>query len=240
MERLAVVLGSVAVVASLAACSTSTGGEGSARISTSVPPAGSAPSPSTKVLELPPPSSDGTLSLEQTLLERRSIRSFTREDLKLEELSQLLWAAQGVTVDWGGRTAPSAGALYPLEVYAATADGLLHYLPAGHRAGRVSARDVRPALAEAALGQTAVAEAPVIVAITAVTARTVAKYGERGRRYVLLEAGHVAQNVLLQAVALGLGAVPIGAFSDHAVAQVLGLRPGWEPLYLIPIGHPAE
>jgi SagB-type dehydrogenase family enzyme len=104
----------------------------------------------------------------------------------------------------------------------------------------VSATDVRGPLAEAGFGQTALTQAPAVFAITAVPARTAAEYGDRAERYVLLEAGHAAQNLLLQAVALGLGAVPMGAFSDSGVARVLGLSPGCEPLYLIPVGHPAE
>jgi SagB-type dehydrogenase family enzyme len=125
-------------------------------------------------------------------------------------------------------------------VYVATSDGLSHYLPEGHRAQSISTADVREALAEAALGQAAVAEAPAVFVITAVPARTEAKYGGRAERYVHMEAGHVAQNVLLQAVALGLGSVPTGAFADEEVARVLELPPGEVPLYLVPVGHSAE
>jgi SagB-type dehydrogenase family enzyme len=191
------------------------------------------------VIQLPAPRTTGDLSLEEALALRRSVRAFTDKALTLEEVSQLLWAAQGVTASWGGRTAPSAGALYPLEVYAAIPDGLLHYLPDGHRAETVSTADLRVALSEAAGGQAAVADGAAVLVVTAVPARTEAKYGERAERYVQIEAGHVAQNVLLQAVALGLGGVPIGAFSDEEVAGVLALPPGEIPLYLIPLGHPA-
>jgi len=192
------------------------------------------------MMELPAPRTEGDLSLEEALAARRSVRDFTSEELTLEELSQLLWAAQGVTAPWGGRTAPSAGALYPLEVYVATSQGVLHYLPDGHRAQSLATSDVRGALSEAAGGQTAVADAPAVLIITALPARTETKYGERTERYVHLEAGHAAQNVLLQAVALGLGGVPMGAFSDEEVARVLGLPRGEVALYLIPVGHPAE
>jgi SagB-type dehydrogenase family enzyme len=212
------------------ACS---GGEGQIEPSPGAVPTGT-------VIELPAPRTEGDLSLEQALLERRSVRGFTAEELTLQELSQLLWAAQGVTASWGGRTAPSAGALYPLEVYAATPEGLYHYLPKGHRAEIVSTSDLRAALSAAAGGQEAVADAPAVFAITAVPARTEAKYGERAERYVQLEAGHVAQNVLLEAVALGLGGVPIGAFSDDEVARVLRLPSGEGPLYLVAVGHSAE
>lgn len=192
-----------------------------------------------RAVELPAPRTDGPMSLERALAARRSVRDFTDERLTLEELAQLLWAAQGITADWGGRTAPSAGALYPLEVYAVTPGGLYHYLPDGHRADVLRADDLRRPLAAAALGQSAVAEAPAVLVIAAVFRRTEVKYGERAERYVHLEAGHAAQNVLLQAVALGLGGVPIGAFSDREVQRVLGLPADHEPLYLIPVGHPA-
>lgn len=192
-----------------------------------------------RAVELPAPRTDGPMSLERALAERRSVRDFTDERLTLEELAQLLWAAQGITADWGGRTAPSAGALYPLEVYAVTPGGLYHYLPDGHRADVLRADDLRRPLAAAALGQAAVAVAPAVLVIAAVFRRTEVKYGERAERYVHLEAGHAAQNVLLQAVALGLGGVPIGAFSDREVQRVLGLPADHEPLYLIPVGHPA-
>lgn len=209
--------------------------------STDAEPGGPSPRavPAGSVIELPAPRTDGDVSLEEALRVRRSVREFTSEELTLEEISQLLWAAQGITATWGGRTAPSAGALYPIEVYAATPSGLSHYVPDGHRAEVVSQDDLRAALSEAAGGQAAVADAPAVLAITAVPARTEAKYGERAERYVLLEAGHVAQNVLLQAVALGLGGVPIGAFSDDEVGRVLGLEPGEVPVYLVAVGHPS-
>lgn len=195
---------------------------------------------SVRIVELPPPRTDGDASLEEALLGRRSVRAFTSEALDLSEISQLLWAAQGVTAEWGGRTAPSAGALYPLEVYVATTDGLFHYLPEGHRAERLSEVDLRAGLARAAHEQTAVRDAPAVFAIAAVYGRTTVKYGDRGERYVHLEAGHIAQNLLLQAGALGLGGVPVGAFSDDAVGDVLHLPSDQTPLYLVPVGHPAE
>lgn len=192
-----------------------------------------------RTIDLPAPRPRGPVSLEQALAARRSVRTFTGQALTPDQLSQLLWAAQGITVDWGGRTAPSAGALYPLEVYVASPEGLYHYLPVGHRAELVAAADLRASLAEAALGQAAVAEAAAVLVIAAVHERTEIKYGARAERYVTLEAGHAAQNVLLQAVAMGLAAVPIGAFSDEDVRRLLGLPRDHAPLYLIPVGHPA-
>ncbi len=170
---------------------------------------------------------------------RRSVRSFDDTPLSPAELGQLLWAAQGITHASGLRTAPSAGALYPLEIYVATAQGVFHYSPQGHCLEVLSGSDARPALYEAALRQEAVRQAPAVFVVTAVYERTAKKYGaERGPRYVHLEAGHAAQNLLLEAVALGLVAVPIGAFEDERIQAALGLPADHEPLYLIPTGHP--
>jgi len=180
------------------------------------------------------------MPLEEALLKRHSVRSYEDSPLSLEDVAQLLWAAQGVTRTWGGRTAPSAGALYPLEIYAATANGVYRYLPDGHRGEVTTEQDVRDALWDAGLQQDSLRQAPVIFVIAAVYDRTASKYGERAERYVKLEAGHAAQNLLLQAVSLGLGAVPIGAFHDDEVARVLHLPAEEEPLYLIPVGIPGN
>jgi len=189
-------------------------------------------------IALPAPRLDGDVSLEEALRQRRSVRTYTNEPLTLVEIGQLFWAAQGVTTESGLRTAPSAGALYPLELYAATDDGLYHYVPQGHRAQLRRVEGWRAALCRAALSQSAVCQAPVIFVVTAVYARTAGKYGERAERYVQLEAGHAAQNLLLQAVALDLAAVPVGAFSDEQVQTALGLPADHKLLYLIPVGHP--
>jgi len=189
---------------------------------------------------LPPPRTEGPLSLEETLLRRRSVRAYTGRALTREEVGQLLWAAQGITREGRYRTAPSAGALYPLELYVADAGGVWHYIPQEHALERWCAEDRRPRLCPAALSQAAVCRAPSVFVITAVFARTAQKYGDRATRYVWLEAGHAAQNLLLQAVALGLGAVPIGAFYDEQVQAALDLPSDHAPLYLIPVGEPAE
>ncbi len=196
--------------------------------------------PATAEVQLPAPRTESPVSLEEALLNRRSVRDFTSEPLSIQEIAQLFWAAQGVTRPWGGRTAPSAGALYPLEIYVATAEGVHQYLPDEHGAARVLGEDVRQALWAAGLRQEALRQAPAIFVITAVPDRTATKYGDRAERYVTLEAGHAAQNLLLQAVALDLGAVPIGAFQDEEISAILELSPNEEPLYLIPVGHPAE
>ncbi len=193
-------------------------------------------------IKLPEPSKDGKKSLERTITERRSIRDYSNENLTLRELSQLLWAAYGITDPRGFRTAPSAGALYPLEIFvvAGRVDGIqpgvYRYDPGKHEIIRVVEGDRREELSKAAVGQACVKNAAINMVITAVYERTTTKYGERGIRYVHFEAGHAAQNVLLQATALDLGAVPVGAFSDAEVKSILKLSEE-DPLYIIAIGR---
>jgi SagB-type dehydrogenase family enzyme len=187
---------------------------------------------------LPAPAKVSRMSLEEALAKRRSVREFAAKPLAKEQLGQLLWAAQGVTHEDGMRTAPSAGALYPLEIYVATSAGFSHYLPSSHELERRSDRDLRPELYRAALRQDQVLKAPAVFVITAVYERTSRKYGDRGPRYVHLEAGHAAQNLLLEAVALGLGAVPVGAFDDVQIQKALALPAEQQPIYLIPVGYP--
>jgi len=192
-----------------------------------------------KVIQLPPPQLKGQMPVEQALAKRRSVREFKTTALTEQELSQLLWAAQGITSRDGLRTAPSAGALYPLEVYVATAQALYHYDPRQHVLEQRLAGDLRPALFRAALEQEAVRDAPAVFVFAAVYERTSRKYGAaRSPRYVHMEVGHAAQNLLLEAVALGLGGVPVGAFDDSKVQKTLGLPPEEKPVYLVPVGHP--
>jgi SagB-type dehydrogenase family enzyme len=233
--QMALVLACLVLLAEMAGCSPPGGGPGLAGDSAV------APSEPDLVTPLPAPSASGGASLAEVLAQRRSIRSFAQEPLTTAQLGQLCWAAQGVTSTRGYRTAPSAGALYPLEIYVLTAAGVFHYEPGSHQLVAASEEDRRQALYEAALRQDPVREAPAIFVITAVYGRTADKYGpERSPRYVHLEAGHAAQNLLLQAVALGLGGVPIGAFQDQQVQEALGLPADREPLYLIPVGYPQE
>lgn len=192
-------------------------------------------------IALPTPRTTGPVPLEAAIAARRSVRRFAPGALSPEQIGQLLWAAQGIT---GGhpsyRAAPSAGACHPLVFYACTADGVWRYRPEGHALSRHLARDVREALAGAAFDQRFVAEAGCAFVISAIFERTTRRYGERGRnRYVPMDIGHAAQNLLLEAVALGLASVPVGAFDDGAVRQVLELPRQEEPLYILPVGHPA-
>jgi SagB-type dehydrogenase family enzyme len=191
---------------------------------------------------LPTPRNDGAISLEKALQRRRSVREFVPEPLELWQISQLAWAAQGVTGPDLYRTAPSAGALYPLGLYVVS--GNVNGLPPGvykydvreHGLSLCLQGDKRRELSEAALSQSSIIEASALFAVSAVYKRTTAKYGERGIRYVHMEAGHAAQNLLLQAAALGLGSVLVGAFSDERVSQILRLNEFESPLYLIPMG----
>jgi SagB-type dehydrogenase family enzyme len=199
-------------------------------------------SDTTPNVKLPEPRLDGGTSVETAILLRRSVRQYARQALSLADVSQLLWAAQGITASTGFRSAPSAGALYPLEVdlVCGHVDGLepgaYRYNPKGHSLSRRLSGDKRSGLCSAALGQSSVAEAPAVLVISAVYERTTRKYGERGIRYAHTEAGHAAQNVCLQAAALKLGTVHIGAFQDESVAKVLELRDEEKPLILLPIG----
>lgn len=205
--------------------------------------------PSAVVQDVPPPvtedappssSAEAWSTLEALLAGRRSVREFTEETLSQDQLLALAWAAQGVTHPDGLRTAPSAGALYPLELYVVTGEGIAHYRPSEHVLLPFAEGDARPALHRVALEQDPVLRAPAVFVITAVYGRTAEKYGDRTERYVHIEAGHAAQNLLLQAVAFGLGAVPIGAFDDRGVREALALPPDHAPLYLLPVGHPAD
>ncbi|MFO7914224.1 MAG: SagB/ThcOx family dehydrogenase [Candidatus Krumholzibacteriales bacterium] len=208
-------------------------------------------------IKLPEPSTDGEMSLEKTLDQRRSVRSYAEGSISLQELSQILWAAQGITKrmekpghwpesrEWFGgmRTAPSAGALYPLEVYAAAGEvdglekGLYKYSPQEHSLKRIGSKDLRPELAAASLGQRWVRECAVDIIITAVYARIEKKYGDRSELYVPVEVGAAMQNIYLQCEPLGLGTVVIGAFEDEKVAGALQLPGSERPMAIMPVGR---
>ncbi len=201
-------------------------------------------SPDAAAISLPEPRLEGDVSVEETLSQRRSVRAYASEPLALAKLGQLLWAAQGITGENRRyRTAPSAGALYPLELYALATNveglesGVYRYDPAAHALEPHRSTADPAALTEAALGQTWVEDGAAVLIFAAIYARTTQKYGARGRQYVHMEAGHAAQNVYLQATALELGTVAVGAFDDAAVKRVVGLADDEEPLYLMPAGH---
>lgn len=194
-------------------------------------------------LQLPPVRLDSPVSLESTIQSRRSVREYADEPLSLEEVSQLLWAAQGITHENGYRTAPSAGGLYPLEIYLLAGavnglrTGIYKYLSSGHQLLEVSNRDQRDDLYLAALKQDPIRQAPIVIVFAAVYQRTQVKYGDRAPRYVHMEVGSAAQNVYLQATALDLGTVFIGAFSDDRVKATLGLAEDEQALCLMPVGR---
>lgn len=194
-----------------------------------------------EIIHLPQPSLTGGASLAESIAGRRSAREFASKPLSIEQIGQLLWSAQGITEKREGlRTAPSAGALYPLKVYVVLQTGIYAYNPRQHELKQIIKGDKRLELQNAALGQEAVGSAPAVFVFTAVYDRTAIKYGDRANRYVHIEIGHACQNLLLQATALTLVGVPVGAFHDEHAADVLNLKKDESPLYLVPIGYPAE
>ena len=177
--------------------------------------------------------------------QRRSVRNFSDKPLNLNQISQLLWAAQGITGPEGEkRAAPSAGALYPMELYVVAGlqgngleEGVYQYIPEGHKIKKVSTGDLRADLSSAALNQEWVEEAPLNIVITGVYERTTRKYTHHGERYVHMEAGHIGENLALQAESLGLGMVTVGAFQAKRVQKVLDIPANHRPLYIIPLGY---
>ena len=194
------------------------------------------------MIKLPQPKHKGTMSVEEALQSRRSVRRYSAQSLTLAEVGQLLWAGQGVTSREGMRTAPSAGALYALEVYLVAGNvedlppGVYRYRPREHDLVPAVEGDKRGDLAAAALDQSCVKSAPAALVFAAVYERTARKYGDRAVRYAHIEVGHAAQNVCLQAAALRLGTVPVGAFDDERVGTVLMLGADERPLYIMPLG----
>jgi SagB-type dehydrogenase family enzyme len=197
-------------------------------------------------MKLQQPQFDGEISLERAIKNRRTSRAFMSDPLSQGEFSQLLWAAYGITDDRGfKRTAPSGGALYPMDLYAVAGTGgvkdletgTYHYDPNEHSISSILEGDIRVDLARASLSQMWMATAPVNLIITVEYRRISVKYGERGARYALMEAGHIGQNIFLQAEALGLGAGIVGAFHDENVSNVVKIPRENEPLLIMPVGH---
>lgn len=193
----------------------------------------------TNAIALPKANGAGKVSLEEAIARRRSVRSFKPDPVPVKAVGQLLWAGQGVTSPDGKRASPSAGGSYPLELYAMTAAEVMHYLPHGHRAETRATSDLRPQLKALTGGQASVGAAPVVMVVAAEPGRLSERYGDRADAYTDHEVGHAAQNMLLQAVVLGLAAVPIAAVKRAQAARTLGLPSGQVVLYLIPVGFPA-
>jgi SagB-type dehydrogenase family enzyme len=194
-------------------------------------------------IQLPSPNYKSNTSIEEALLNRRSVRDYNSEQLSLPEVSQILWSAQGITDTAEGlRTAPSAGALYPLEIYLIAANvkdltaGIYKYIPQDHSLKKISEGDKRTEISNASLKQESISSSSAIVVITAIYERTSVKYGKRTERYVSMEVGHVGQNIYLQAVSLGLGTVMVGAFNDEALKKAINLPDDEHPLALYPLG----
>ncbi len=200
------------------------------------------PQKSGDMIDLPDIVTDGSMSLERAISLRRSIRSYSEEALTLKELAQLLWSAQGITGDRGFRTAPSAGATFPLEMFVVVnhvdglTAGIYHYHPKNHRLELIRTEDVSEALFRACLSQSMILDGGAVLVFAAVYERTTARYGSRGERYILNEIGHASQNVHLQAAALDLGTVVIGAYRDEEVEDILSLGDKYRVLYLMPVG----
>lgn len=197
---------------------------------------------SSKVIELPAPKYVSGTSLEEAMFRRRSVRDFKDLPLTISEVSQLLWAAQGAAGARGRRTVPSAGALYPLELYIVAGNvlgltgGIYRYVPDGHKLLTLAIGEKRKDLCDAALSQSSIRRAPAVIVMSGVYERTMSKYGERGVRYVYMEAGHAAQNVYLESVSLGLGTVVIGAFRDEEIRRIMKMTEMEGPLYIMPVG----
>jgi len=204
-----------------------------------------APGVGAELVKLPPPSHKGAMSVEEALKARRTVREFAARGLDLKQVSQLLWGADGLSDPRGYRTAASAGATYPLEIYLVVGErgvadlpaGVYRYLVKEHALEAGVKGDLRQAVARASLQQTWMAHAPVIVVIAAEYRRCTARYGDRGIMYTHMEAGHVGANVFLQAEALGLGAGIVGAFEDRGLSQALQLPKEHVPLLVMPVGY---
>ena len=197
-------------------------------------------------MNLPKPSLKGEVSVEQAIKHRRTIRAYQSKPLTMEQLSQIFWAAQGITEDRGyKRSAPSGGALYPMDIYAVVGEngvkglqaGIYHYDPHKHAALLITEGDFRKDVAETALSQMWMARAPLNLVITSEYGRITGKYGTRGERYAMIEAGHIGQNIFLQAEALGLRAGIVGAFHDKNVNRVMKIKRSHEPLLILPVGY---
>jgi SagB-type dehydrogenase family enzyme len=200
-----------------------------------------------KAITLPKPRLKGKFSLEEVMLRRRSTRVFSSRNITKSQLSQLLWACQGMTRGYY-RTIPSAGATYPLEIFVLLGEdgvesldgGVYQYVPKEHFIIHHLPGDLRKGLCSACLEQDFIRRVPLSFVICAEYSRTTAGYGERGVRYVHMEVGHLGQNLALQGEALGLCSVMVGAFRDEDVSRVINLPVELKPLYVVPVGYSRE
>ena len=196
-----------------------------------------------KIIKLPLPKYNSNTSIEQALLKRRSVRNYKDEPTTIKEISQLLWAAQGITSPSGLRAAPSAGALYPLELYIVSSNvtdlpvGIYKYRLPRHELVHISKEDKKIDLANAAFGRSFINKAAAVIVFSAVYQRTTIKYGQRGIRYVHMDIGHAAQNIYLQAVSLGLGTVAVGSFDDDEIKKIVGMPDEEQAIYMMPVGR---
>ena len=198
-----------------------------------------------EAIKLPPPATKGTVSVEEALQNRRSTRKFANRSLELAQISQLLWAADGINNPQGKRTAPSGRAAYPIDLYLVAgergvtnlAPGVYRYVVADQALELVAPGEFRPAVAKACNSQVWIGEAPVIVVITGDIKRSAAKNGDQAALFTHLEAGCIGQNIFLQAGTLGLGAGVAGGFKDKPLAQALKLPDHDTPFLVMPVGH---
>jgi SagB-type dehydrogenase family enzyme len=199
-------------------------------------------------ISLPKPAYKGTVTVEEALRARRTHRSFVSRGLTLKQFSQILWGAYGVTAKEYGyflKTAPSAGALYPIDIYAVLggagvetlAPGVYHFRPENHSVRLIKEGDLRVQLARDSVHQMWMAESPLMLVITGEYERSSVKYGRRGKTYTHIEAGHVGQNIFLQAEAIGLKAGIVGAFDNKRIIKTMGLPARHDPLLLMPVGY---
>ena len=192
-----------------------------------------------KAIQLPEPNKSGTVSLETAINTRRSAQQFADKPLNYTQIGQLLWAGQGITDKQQGlRAAPSADALYPIELHLVTPEGLFVYNPEGHSLKQISTLDLRKQLSAAVSGQGPVENAACDIVIAGSARKVATKYGNKTQKFMLLEAGHVAENIQLQAVSIGLTSLPVGSFEPRNITRICELPGELEPLLIVCVGYP--
>ncbi len=214
-----------------------------------------------KIIQLPDPRYESETSVEKAIRMRRSVRSYVQEPLAISDISQILWAAQGITrkkeepparwntkYEWQGglRSAASAGALYPMELYLVAGNvqglskGVYKYIPKSHSLKKVVEGDKKTEIYDAALRQGSIKQGAALIVMAGIYERTSFKYGERAERYVHMEVGFIGGNIYLQGISLGIGTVMIGAFEDEELKKALDLPEDEHPLAIMPLGKIAK